>query len=46
MVDDLDAHIDMADTAVEDGVQQLEQAADNAVAARKKKFVYQFFAAF
>lgn len=43
MVDDLDAHIDMADTAVEDGVQQLEQAADNAVAARKKKICLSIF---
>lgn len=39
MVDDLDAHIDTADAAVEDGVQQLEQAATHATSARKKKMI-------
>merc|ERR1712226_335148 len=38
-IDSLDAHIDEADVKVEEGVQELEKAAEYAVGARKKKII-------
>merc|ERR1712226_45213 len=38
-IDSLDAHIDEADVKVEEGVQELEKAAEYAVGSRKKKII-------